>query len=93
MAANQPTSSIILWSVISFVILLAGVGTLVWYFAVQRHSEDEDSEELPQTPRRSWRSKPHEQRPSSSELVHSSLANKAELSKLLACPSIENRSK
>jgi nitric oxide reductase subunit B len=45
---NRPTSSIILWSVISFVILLAGVGTLVWYFAVQRHGEEEDDEVLPE---------------------------------------------
>lgn len=45
---NRPTSSIFLWSVISFVILLAGIGTLVWYFAVQRHNEEEESEELPE---------------------------------------------
>ena len=44
---NRPTSSIILWSVISFVILLGGIGALVWYFAVQRHTEAEDDEELP----------------------------------------------
>ncbi len=45
---NRPTSSIILWSVISFVILLGGIGTLVWYFAVQRHNNEEDDEELPE---------------------------------------------
>ncbi len=47
---NRPTSSIILWSVISFVILLAGVGTLVWYFAVQRREEEvsEPDHELPE---------------------------------------------
>lgn len=45
---NRPTSSIILWSVISFVILLAGIGALVWYFAVQRHAEEEEDEELPE---------------------------------------------
>lgn len=44
---NQPTSSIIVWSVVSFVILLAGVGTLVWYFAVQRHREEDESDDLP----------------------------------------------
>ena len=45
---NRPTGSIVVWSVISFVILLAGVGTLVWYFAVQRHHEEEESGELPE---------------------------------------------
>jgi nitric oxide reductase subunit B len=44
---NRPTSSIIVWSVISFVVLLAGVGSLVWYFAMQRHQEDEENVELP----------------------------------------------
>lgn len=40
--ANRPTGSIIVWSVISFVLLLAGVGALAWYFAVQRsHGEEE----------------------------------------------------
>jgi nitric oxide reductase subunit B len=45
---NRPTSSIILWSVLSFVILLAGVGTLVWYFAMQRHHEEEENDDLPE---------------------------------------------
>ncbi len=46
---NRPTGSIILWSVISFIILLAGIGTLVWYFAAQRHQEqDEESVVLPE---------------------------------------------
>jgi nitric oxide reductase subunit B len=44
---NRPTSSILLWSVVSFVVLLAGVGTLVWYFAVQRHNETDEEGELP----------------------------------------------
>ena len=37
---NRPTSSIILWSVVSFVVLLAGVGTLVWVFALRRREEE-----------------------------------------------------
>ena len=41
---NRPTSSILLWSIVSFVILLAGIGTLVWYFAVQRHQEEESDD-------------------------------------------------
>jgi nitric oxide reductase subunit B len=44
---NRPTSSIVVWSVISFVILLAGIGTLVWYFAVQRHQAADEPDELP----------------------------------------------
>jgi len=38
---NRPTGAILLWSVVSFVTLLAGVGALVWYFAVQRHKESD----------------------------------------------------
>lgn len=37
--ANAPTGSIIVWSVFSFVFLLAGIGTLAWYFASQRAHE------------------------------------------------------
>jgi nitric oxide reductase subunit B len=33
--ANQPTGSTIVWSIISFVLLLAGIGGMVWYFASQ----------------------------------------------------------
>ena len=36
---NKPTGSIIVWSVISFVLLLAGVGALAWYSAIQNHKE------------------------------------------------------
>lgn len=35
---NTPTGSIILWSVISFVVLLAGIGGLSWYFAAASHA-------------------------------------------------------
>ena len=34
-------------AVISFVVLLAGVGALVWYFAMQRDQEEEQGAELP----------------------------------------------
>ncbi len=37
---NRPTASIMLWSVVSFVVLLAGVGLLVWIFALRRREED-----------------------------------------------------
>jgi nitric oxide reductase subunit B len=47
LVANVPTGSSILWSVVSFVLLLAGVGALAWYHAVLKHREDE-SHELPE---------------------------------------------
>ena len=34
-SATCPPASIVVWSVISFVLLLAGIGALAWYFAVQ----------------------------------------------------------
>ncbi len=39
---NQPTSAIVLWSVISVIALLAGVGGMVWYFAARRREEHEE---------------------------------------------------
>jgi len=39
---NRPTGSNIVWSVVSFVLLLAGVGALAWYYAVLKHGEHED---------------------------------------------------
>jgi nitric oxide reductase subunit B len=39
---NQPTGSAIVWSVISFVLLLAGIGGMVWYFASQPRSVAEE---------------------------------------------------
>ena len=32
---NEPTSGTVVWSIISFILLLAGVGGMVWYFASQ----------------------------------------------------------
>ncbi len=43
---NRPTGPIIIWSVISFVVLLAGIAALASYFAVQR-SSGEDQHEPP----------------------------------------------
>ncbi|EKN71191.1 nitric-oxide reductase large subunit [Schinkia azotoformans] len=45
---NRPTSELIIWSIISFVMLLAGVGALAWYFAVQRHKEPHLPEVYPE---------------------------------------------
>ena len=39
---NQPTGGAIVWSVISFVLLLAGVGGMVWYFASQPRTVAEE---------------------------------------------------
>ena len=36
---NEPTASAMVWSVISFVLLLAGIGGMVWYFASQPRTE------------------------------------------------------
>jgi len=41
---NRPSGQIVVWSVVSFVLLLAGIGALAWYFAMQKHREDDDHE-------------------------------------------------
>jgi nitric oxide reductase subunit B len=38
---NKPGSSVVIWSIVSFVMLLAGVGALAWYHAVQKHHDDD----------------------------------------------------
>ncbi|HYG98921.1 MAG TPA: nitric-oxide reductase large subunit [Terriglobales bacterium] len=43
---NRPTGDAIVWSVISFVLLLAGIGGMVWWFA-SRQNRHEDVGELP----------------------------------------------
>jgi nitric oxide reductase subunit B len=42
LVANAPTASIVVWSVLSVVMLLAGIGALAWYMAVKRHSGEEE---------------------------------------------------
>ena len=44
--ANRPSGAIVVWSVVSFVLLLAGVGALAWYYATLR-SREEAPVELP----------------------------------------------
>ena len=39
---NQPTGGAIVWSVVSFVLLLAGIGGMVWYFASQQRAVAEE---------------------------------------------------
>ncbi len=38
---NRPTGSIIVWSMLSVMMLLAGIGALTWYFAAKRHNGQE----------------------------------------------------
>ncbi|MGD9489741.1 MAG: nitric-oxide reductase large subunit [Calditrichaceae bacterium] len=47
---NKPTGTIIIWSVISFVVLLAGIGALTWYQAILRKREEHDHELPKQDP-------------------------------------------
>jgi nitric oxide reductase subunit B len=39
--ANEPTSSAVVWSIVSFVLLLAAVGGMVWYFASREKTQAE----------------------------------------------------
>jgi nitric oxide reductase subunit B len=43
LVGNAPTSASVVWSIISFVLLLAAVGGMVWYFASQDRSAAEHS--------------------------------------------------
>jgi nitric oxide reductase subunit B len=45
---NRPTGTIIVWSVLSFVLLLAGIGALAWYFAASQHEENSDRTQIPE---------------------------------------------
>lgn len=47
LVANNPTSSSILWSIVSFVLLIAGIGTLIWYMGSREPIKDYD--EIPGT--------------------------------------------
>ncbi len=38
---NRPSGAIVVWSVISFVLLLAGIGGLAWYYAVLKNRQEE----------------------------------------------------
>jgi nitric oxide reductase subunit B len=44
---NRPSASAIIWSVISFVLLLAGIGALSWYFAVENRRGETEIAEAP----------------------------------------------
>jgi nitric oxide reductase subunit B len=45
LVGNTPTSSIVIWSILSVIALLGGVGAMVWYSAAQRHKEAEEAVE------------------------------------------------
>lgn len=40
LVGNRPPSSLLVWSVISFVLLLAGIGALAWYYAVRKKEKE-----------------------------------------------------
>jgi nitric oxide reductase subunit B len=42
LVGNEPTGGAIVWSVVSFVLLLAGVGAMVWYFASQDRTASQE---------------------------------------------------
>ncbi len=44
---NRPSGALVVWSVVSFVLLLAGVGALAWYYAALRRREEPEAP-LPQ---------------------------------------------
>ncbi len=39
LVGNQPTSAAILWSVASVILLLAGIGAMIWYFGARKPIE------------------------------------------------------
>jgi nitric oxide reductase subunit B len=43
---NRPSGAIVVWSVLSFVLLLAGIGALAWYYAIL-HGKQEEPAALP----------------------------------------------
>ncbi|MBI2520824.1 MAG: nitric-oxide reductase large subunit [Bdellovibrio sp.] len=45
---NRPTGDIVIWSVISFILLLAGIGALVWYHAVLKRRPEEEMPAYPE---------------------------------------------
>ncbi len=47
LVGNTPTSSLILWTGVSVILLLAGIGLLAYYYASHREEEMEDKEKLP----------------------------------------------
>jgi nitric oxide reductase subunit B len=44
-----PTTGAVMWSLVSVILLLAGIGALVWWYASQRESHDDAEEDIPVT--------------------------------------------
>ncbi len=44
---NVPTSTSVIWSIVSVILLIAGVGALAWYYAVLKGKETHDEIEAP----------------------------------------------
>jgi nitric oxide reductase subunit B len=42
LTGNQPTGGALVWSVVSFILLLAGIGGMVWYFASQPRTVEQE---------------------------------------------------
>jgi nitric oxide reductase subunit B len=42
LVGNRPTGGTVVWSVVSFVLLLGGIGGMVWYFGSQQHRSSPD---------------------------------------------------
>ncbi|MDI1443558.1 nitric-oxide reductase large subunit [Polyangium sp. 6x1] len=47
LVGNRVTAPIVVWSIVSFVLLLAGIGGLSWYFAAKGHEEEAPPSLLP----------------------------------------------
>lgn len=45
---NQPTGELVVWSILSFVLLLAGIGAMGWFIAVQSRQGGEVEHETPE---------------------------------------------
>ncbi|HLH07633.1 MAG TPA: nitric-oxide reductase large subunit [Terriglobales bacterium] len=48
LVGNRPTGAAVVWSVISFVLLLAGVGGMAWYFGSQQKVAPVEHEDIPE---------------------------------------------
>lgn len=45
----KPTSAAVMWSMISIILLIGGIGALVWFYVAHREPHKDDEEELPIT--------------------------------------------
>ena len=53
LVGNKPTSSIFIWTFVSIVLLIAGIGALCWFFLREREEWQKDTEPPPGSPERS----------------------------------------